>query len=240
VKRFLLVSSIAVYGGVAPPFAEDTRFPCKRRSMTIPTPWRLYRARCSRGLRCRHLRSPSNDPWSASPSITPLLADGGSATVHPKQKFNQHLLDVGVLRIPTQFGPGYREMAVPSACGSYGRGQGKSDAGAGYMGVPLSQLWSVIAVSRDLRPRHRRCARAHDSCRLPSASDIQPIQRLHHQCARTAADPLPDTRMRATSELRSGNASAEPYPSNGYNADLLTRDTGGVPNTHSTKHLTTI
>jgi len=27
VKRFLLVSSIAVYGGVAPPFAEDTRFP---------------------------------------------------------------------------------------------------------------------------------------------------------------------------------------------------------------------
>ena len=27
VKRFLLVSSIVVYGGLAPPFAEDTRFP---------------------------------------------------------------------------------------------------------------------------------------------------------------------------------------------------------------------
>src|SRR5258705_13710072 len=73
---------------------------------------------------------------------------GGSATVHANQKLNQPLLDVAVLRIPTQFGPGYKEMGSPMSRAVHTvAGKGHLMAGAGYMGVPLSQLWSVISVS---------------------------------------------------------------------------------------------
>jgi hypothetical protein len=38
---------------------------------------------------------------------------GGSAPVHTDQRFNERRLDVAVLRISTQFGPGYKEMGSP-------------------------------------------------------------------------------------------------------------------------------
>ncbi|MCW2654414.1 MAG: hypothetical protein QOE41_2647 [Mycobacterium sp.] len=157
---------------------------------------------------------------------------GGSATAHANQKLNQHLLDVAVLRIPTQFGPGYKEMGSPISRAVHTvAGKGNLMAGAGYMGVPVSQLWSVIAVSaltyvRDTADALLRMIQADA---LPHR-DLQPVQRLHHQCPRTAADPLPDTPDAARQvNLDPETLRGEPYPSNGYNADLLTRDTGWRP-----------
>ncbi|MCW2550400.1 MAG: hypothetical protein QOE74_3457 [Mycobacterium sp.] len=72
---------------------------------------------------------------------------GGSATAHADQQLNRHLLDVAA-RIPTQFGPGYQELGSPIGRAVHTvAGKGNLMAGTGYMGVPLSQLWSMIAVS---------------------------------------------------------------------------------------------
>jgi nucleoside-diphosphate-sugar epimerase len=150
VKRLLLVSSIAVYGGVAPPFVEDTRFPVQAAIDDHPDAMGAYTAPDG----SRALALPAFEV-TVKRSLERIALDycapwqmGGSATVHANQKLNQHLLDVAVLRIPTQFGPGYREMGSPISRAVHTvAGKGNLMAGAGYMGVPLSQLWSVIAVS---------------------------------------------------------------------------------------------
>src|SRR3981189_1622591 len=150
VKRLVLVSSIAVYGGVAPPFAEDTRFPVQATIDDHPDAMGAFTAPDG----SRALALPAFEV-SVKRSLERIALDysapwqmGGSATVHANQKLNRHLLDVAVLRIPTQFGPGYKEVGSPiSRAVHTAAGKGNLMAGAGYMGVPLSQLWSVIAVS---------------------------------------------------------------------------------------------
>ena len=212
VKRFVLVSSIAVYGGMAPPFAEDTRFPVQATiddhpdamgALSLPDGSRVLALPAFEVTVKRSLERIALDyaaPWQM----------GGSATVRANQKLNQHLLDVAVLRIPTQFGPGYKEMGSPISRAVHTvAGRGNLMAGAGYMGVPVAQLWSLIAVSPLTYVRDTANALAGiDSGRCPSASHLQPVKRIHHQCARTVAGPLPDkTGRRGTGERGSGNAS---------------------------------
>jgi hypothetical protein len=88
-----------------------------------------------------------------------------------------------VVRIPTQLGPGYKEMGSPISRAVHTvAGKGNLMAGAGYMGVPLSQLWSVIAVSPLTYVRDTANAlMSMIPSRRPSASHLQPVQRLHHQ-----------------------------------------------------------
>jgi nucleoside-diphosphate-sugar epimerase len=234
VKRLVLVSSIAVYGGVAPPFAEDTRFPVQATIDDHPDAMGAYTAPDGR----RALALPAFEV-SVKRSLERIALDyaapwemGGSATVHANQKLNQHLLDVAVLRIPTQFGPGYKEMGSPISRAVHTvAGKGNLMAGAGYMGVPLPQLWSVISVSpltyvRDtanaLMSMIHADALPHSIYNLSSGyttsarEQLLTLYRVRPEAARQL-DLDPET-------LR-----AEPYPSNGYNADLLTRDTGWRP-----------
>jgi UDP-glucose 4-epimerase len=234
VKRLVLVSSIAVYGGLAPPFAEDTRFPVQATidddtdamgAFTAPDGSRALALPAFEVSVKRSLERIALDyaaPWQM----------GGSATVHANQKLNQHLLDVAVLRIPTQFGPGYKEMGSPISRAVHTvAGKGNLMAGAGYMGVPLSQLWSVIAVSpltyvRDTANALKSMIHADA---LPNR--IYNLSSGYTTSAREQLLTLYRIRPDAVRQvnLNPETLRAEPYPSNGYNADLLTCDTGWRP-----------
>jgi len=234
VKRFLLVSSIVVYGGLAPPFGEETRFPVQATiddhpdamaAVTAPDGSRVLAAPPFEVTVKRSLERIALDyaaPWQM----------GGSATVHRTQKFNQHMLDVAVLRIPTQFGPGYKEMGSPISRAVHTvAGRGDLMAGAGYMGVPLSQLWSVIAVSpltyvRDTADALLKILHADA---LPHR--IYNLSSGYTTSAREQLLTLYRIRPDAAGQVKLDPETlrAEPYPPSGYNADLLTRDTGWRP-----------
>lgn len=231
VKRLVLVSSIAVYGGLEPPFAEDARFPVQATIDDHPDAMGTFTAPDG----SRALALPAFEV-SVKRSLERIALDyaapwqmGGSAVVHANQNLNKHLLDVAVLRIPTQFGPGYKEMGSPISRAVHTvAGKGNLMGGAGYMGVPLSQLWSLIAVSpltyvRDTADALMRMVRAdalpHRIYNLSSGYTTSAREQLLalYRIRPDAAQQInmdPDT-------LR-----AEPYPSGGFNADLLTHDTG--------------
>src|SRR3981189_3828529 len=97
---------------MAPAFAEGARFPVQGTIDDHPDAMGAYTAPDG----SRALALPAFEV-SVKRSLEGILLDyaapwqmGGSAIVYANQKLNQHLLDVAVLRIPTQFGPGYREM----------------------------------------------------------------------------------------------------------------------------------
>jgi nucleoside-diphosphate-sugar epimerase len=231
VKRFLLVSSIVVYAGLAPPFAEDKRFPVQVTIDDHPDAMAAYTAPDG----SRALAAPAFEV-SVKRSLERVALDyaapwqmGGSAMAHANQKLNRHLLDVAVLRIPTQFGPGYKEMGSPISRAVHTvAGKGNLMAGAGYMGVPLSQLWSMIAVSpltyvRDTANALMRMVHAdalpHRIYNLSSGYTTSAREQLL-----TLYRMRPDAARQVN--LDPETLRAEPYPSSGFNGDLLTRDTG--------------
>jgi nucleoside-diphosphate-sugar epimerase len=234
VKRFLLVSSIVVYGGLAPPFAEDTRFPVEVTIDDDPDVMVAYTAPDG----SRALAVPAFEV-SVKRSLERIALDyaapcqmGGSATVHANQQLNRHLLDVAVLRIPTQFGPGYQEMGSPIGRAVHTvAGKGNLMAGTGYMGVPLPDLWSMIAVSplTYVRDTANALMSMIHADALPNR-----IYNLSSGYTTSAREQLltlyrirPDAARQV--DLDPETLRAQPYPSNGYNADLLTRDTGWRP-----------
>src|ERR1700682_56978 len=234
VQRLVLVSSIAVYGGVATPFAEDTRLPVEATIDDHPDAMGAYTAPDGR----RALALPAFEV-SVKRSLERIALDyaapwqmGGSATVHANQKLNQHLLDVAVLRIPTQFGPGYKEMGSPISRAVHTvAGKGNLMAGAGYMGVPLAQLWSVIAVSplTYVRDTANALVSMIHADALP-----QRIYNLSSGYTTSAREQLltlyrirPDAARQVN--LDPETLRAQPYPSSGYNANLVARGTGGRP-----------
>jgi nucleoside-diphosphate-sugar epimerase len=157
---------------------------------------------------------------------------GGSATVHTNQKLNQHLLDVAVLRIPTQFGPGYKEMGSPISRAVHTvAGKGNLMAGAGYMGVPLSQLWSVISVSplTYVRDTANALMSMIHADALPHR--IYNLSSGYTTSAREQLLALYRIRPDAAQQVNMDPETlrAEPYPSSGFTADRLTHDTGWRP-----------
>jgi nucleoside-diphosphate-sugar epimerase len=234
VKRLVLVSSIAVYGGVAPPFAEDTRFPVRATIDDHPDAMGAFTAPDG----SRALALPAFEV-SVKRSLERIALDyaapwqmGGSATARANQKLNQHMLDVAVLRIPTQFGPGYKEMGSPISRAVHTvAGKGNLMAGAGYMGVPLSQLWSVIAVSplTYVRDTANALVGMIHADALPHR--IYNLSSGYTTSAREQLLALYRIRQDAAQQVNMDPETlrAEPYPSNGFNADRLSQDTGWRP-----------
>jgi len=234
VRRFVLVSSIAVYAGIAPPLVEDTRFPVQAAlddhpdamgADTAPDGSRVLALPAFEVSVKRSLERVALDyaaPWQM----------GGSAKVYANQQFNEHLLDVAALRIPTQFGPGYSLMGSPISRAVHTvAGKGSLFSGTGYMGVPLPQLWDVLApfpltyvrdTANALKTMIEADALPHRIYNLSSGyptsarEQLLTLYRLRPDASRLV-DLDPET-------LR-----AEPAPPSGFNADLLSRDTGWRP-----------
>jgi UDP-glucose 4-epimerase len=230
-QRFVLISSIAVYGGIAPPLDEDTRFPVE--AVIEDDPEALFAFTAPDGSRTMVV-----PPFeiSVKRSLERIALDyaaawrmGGSATVHSNQRFKEGQLDVAVLRIPTQFGPGYKEMGSPIGLAVHtAAGRGNLVAGSGYGGVPVPELWNVIASSplayvRDTAAALKTLVEAdtlpHRIYNVSSGYTTSPREQLL-----TLYRVRPDAAQQVG--LDPEVLRAEPYPPSGFTADLLTRDTG--------------
>jgi nucleoside-diphosphate-sugar epimerase len=137
-----------------------------------------------------------------------------------------------VLRIPTQFGPGYKEMGSPISRAVHTvAGKGNLMAGAGYMGVPLSQLWSVISVSplTYVRDTANALVGMIHADALPHR--IYNLSSGYTTSAREQLLALYRIRPDAAQQVNMDPETlrAEPYPSSGFTADRLTHDTGWRP-----------
>jgi UDP-glucose 4-epimerase len=133
------------------------------------------------------------------------------------------------LRIPTQFGPGYKEMGSPIGLAVHtAAGRGNLVAGSGYGGVPVPELWNVIASSplayvRDTAAALKTLVEAdtlpHRIYNVSSGYTTSPREQLL-----TLYRVRPDAAQQVG--LDPEVLRAEPYPPSGFTADLLTRDTG--------------
>jgi len=130
VKRVILGSSIAVYGGLKPPFTEDVDFPA-HITFSDDTPIKVaeFEIRSKRIVEQMFLDY-------ASPM--------GTATSAAESSESQHELEVAILRISIQFGPGYRYGGNPIAIAcNVAAGKRTDLAGqTGYMNAPVPVLWN--------------------------------------------------------------------------------------------------
>jgi nucleoside-diphosphate-sugar epimerase len=234
VKRFVLVSSIAVYAGIAPPLVEDTRFPVEAAlddhpdamgAATAPDGSRVLALPAFEVSVKRSLERVALDyaaPWQM----------GGSAKVYANQQFNQHLLEVAALRIPTQFGPGYSLMGSPISRAVHTvAGKGSLMSGTGYMGVPLPELWDVLAAFplTYVRDTANALKAMIEADALPNR-----IYNLSSGYPTSAREQLLTLYRLRTDASRQVNLDpetlrAKPAPPSGFTADLLSRDTGWRP-----------
>jgi nucleoside-diphosphate-sugar epimerase len=154
---------------------------------------------------------------------------GGSAKVYANQQLSQHLLDVAALRIPAQFGPGYALMGSPISRAVHTvAGKGSLFTGTGYLGVPLPQLWDVLAAfplgyvrdtANALKTVIEADALPHRIYNLSSGYPTSAREQLL-----TLYRIRPDARRQVN--LDPETLGAEPAPPSGFTADLLSRDTG--------------
>jgi nucleoside-diphosphate-sugar epimerase len=231
VKRFVLISSVAVYAGLAPPLVEDKRFPVEATLDDHPDA--MGAAIAPDGSRALAL-----PPFEVSVkrSLERIALDyaapfrmGGSAKVYANQQLSQHLLDVAALRIPAQFGPGYALMGSPISRAVHTvAGKGSLFTGTGYLGVPLPQLWDVLAAfplgyvrdtANALKTVIEADALPHRIYNLSSGYPTSAREQLL-----TLYRIRPDARRQVN--LDPETLGAEPAPPSGFTADLLSRDTG--------------
>jgi nucleoside-diphosphate-sugar epimerase len=234
VSRFLLVSSIIVYAGLGAPLSEDKRFPAQVTvdeshdalfSLPGPEGGRQLLAPTFEVTVKRALEGIALD------YATPMQM-GGSAKVRAGQKFNENRLDVAVLRISTEFGPGYTHMGSPLSRAVHTlAGKGDLMSGTGYMGMPLPDLWNLIAMSPLTYVRDTANALVR----------MMQIEALPHRVYNLSSDftTSPREQLQALDRLRPDVAARlkidpdalreEPYPTHGFSADRLTQDTGWSP-----------
>ncbi len=140
VKRVVMAGSMAVYGGEIPPFSEETAFSPEisyegeRGHIQLPK----FEVRIKRIVEQMLLDygTPLDNPTGS----------GGPAPEITKNK--PHTLEVAVLRLPFQFGPGYARMGNPLAIAAHavaGRIKNVNEV-RGYMNIPLLPLWSTMGA----------------------------------------------------------------------------------------------
>lgn len=136
VKRVILGGSMAVYGGLTPPFTEETTFP----------PQVVAASKADEGLVLKF-------EVATKRALEIIALDYGQnfqmgLSVPPgTRKPEPHELEVAVLRAPMMFGPGYRALGSPIgvaahvAVGHLPRFKGH----VGYGGAPVEQFWAGLA-----------------------------------------------------------------------------------------------
>jgi len=157
---------------------------------------------------------------------------GGSANVRSGQKLNGGPLDVAILRIPTEFGPGYTYMGSPLSRAVHTvAGKGDLISGTGYMGMPLPDLWNLIAMSpltyvRDTANALVRLvqseALAHRVYNLSSGFTTSPREQL---LALSRLRPDAGKLLKIDPDV----LREEPYPTYGFSSERLAEDTGWAP-----------
>ena len=234
VKRFVLLSSIAVYAGLKPPFSEDKRFPVQVGLDNHPDA--LFSAVNAGGHRI--LAMPVFEvtvkrtlEYIALDYAVPMQM-GSSATPRSNQRYKANGLEVAVVRLSTQFGPGYVNMGSPISLAVHTlAGKGDLMGGTGYGGVPAPLLWNLIAAAPLLYVRDTASAlvRLMQIENIPNR--IYNLSSGYTTSPREQLQALYRLRPDAADRLKIDPESlrAEPYPTSSFNAELLRSDIGWSP-----------
>lgn len=232
-KRFVFVSSIAAYAGLSPPFVEDTPFPVQ--AILDDSPDALFAITGPDGS--RQIMVPTFEV-AVKRALEHIVLDyaspmqmGLSARPRDNQKLNRNQMNVSVLRISTQFGPGYTNMGSPISLAVHTlAGKGSFMDGTGYGGAPIPILWNMIAGAPLLYVRDtatalvtmmQRDRLAHQVYNLSSGYTTSPREQFKALCS---VKPDAVNLLKIDPEtLRE-----EPFPTTTFNADRLTTDTGWV------------
>ncbi len=141
VKRVIMASSMAVYGGQEIPFTEETAFSPEisyegaRGLIKLPK----FEVRVRRAMEQILLDygTPLENP-TGSGGANQATADNGN-----------HTLEVAILRFPFQFGPGYARMGNHLAIAAHavaGRIKNVQEV-RGHKNLPLQPLWSTMGAA---------------------------------------------------------------------------------------------
>jgi len=229
-SRFIHVSSIAVYSGMAPPLEEEARFPSRPVLDEDPDTF------CFADLEDNRILAVPAFETTVKRALELIVLDyaspmqmGLSAALQPNQRFRDSKMDVAVVRFSTQFGPGYTNMGSPISRAVHTlAGRDGLMEGTGYGGMPLVPLWNRIAIAPLLYVRDTASALvrmmqaeqlAHQVYNLSSGYTTSPREQLLalYRIAPNAADLL---------HVDPEALRAEPYRTGSFNANLLQQDIG--------------
>ena len=136
VKRVVFGGSMAVYGGLVPPFNEAVTFPPEVLAQSDVDEDVMLKFEVSTKRALEIITLDYGQDFQMGLSVPPGT-----------QKPEPHELEVVVLRAPMMFGPGYQALGSPLgvaahvAAGRLDRFKGR----AGYGGAPVEALWAGIA-----------------------------------------------------------------------------------------------
>jgi nucleoside-diphosphate-sugar epimerase len=231
VKRFVLVSSVAAFAGLAPPFSEDKRYPVQ--AIIDDSPDAFFVLAGPDGN--RQLLVPKYEVC-VKRTLEQIALDyaapmqmGMAAHPYPNQQFNRHPMEVAVLRLTTQFGPGYAHMGNPIALAIHTlAGKGNLMSGTGYANLPIPLLWNVAAQAPLLYVRDT----ANALVAMMQSEGL--AHSVYHISSGYTTSPR--EQFLALRRMREGAASLlqldpellreEPYPTTSFNGELLAKDTG--------------
>ncbi|MEM1191221.1 MAG: NAD(P)-dependent oxidoreductase [Pseudomonadota bacterium] len=224
VKRLVLGSSRAIYGGLAPPFTEDVKFPVKvSYAGTIEEKLGLPHVPEFETAVKRVVETLAFDYSIPMPAPT----SGLTATARSET------MEVVALRYPIQWGPGYTAMGNPfslvthAAAGRLASLKGRT----GYLGLPVQDFWNLISggASSFVKDSASAVVTTMLAPTLPHhvynvSSGLNNIAR--HQLE-ALYDLVPDARERVG--IAPDDLDDKGKPDDGFNADRLRSDLGWRP-----------
>ncbi|MEO1035994.1 MAG: NAD(P)-dependent oxidoreductase [Pseudomonadota bacterium] len=136
VKRVVIGGSMAVYGGLMPPFAESVAFPPEVSAPTDADEGVVLKFEVATKRALEIIALDYGQDFQMGLSVPP-----GTEKPEP------HELEVVILRAPMMFGPGYQALGSPLGIAAHvAAGRLPHFKGQiAYGGVPVEQLWPALA-----------------------------------------------------------------------------------------------
>ncbi|MEO1080264.1 MAG: NAD(P)-dependent oxidoreductase [Pseudomonadota bacterium] len=224
VKRLVLGSSRAIYGGLEPPFHEDATFPVKvSYAGTIEEKLGLPHIPEFETTVKRVVEMMAFDYSIAMPAPTSGL----------ETTTQNETMEVVALRYPIQWGPGYTAMGNPfslvahAAAGRIASLEGRT----GYLGLSVQDFWNLISGGASCFVKDSASAVVTTMLAPTLPHHIYNVSSGLNNVARHQLEALydivPDARERvgiAPEELDDKGK-----PDDGFNADRLREDLGWQP-----------
>ncbi|MEL6387830.1 MAG: NAD(P)-dependent oxidoreductase [Pseudomonadota bacterium] len=137
VKRVVYGGSMAAYGGLTPPFSEDSMFPPMVKTATSADERVMIKFEVATKRALELIILDYGQDFQMGLSVPP-----GTPKPEP------HELEVAVLRAPMMFGPGYQALGSPLGVAAH-VAAGKIDRLKGYIGygrAPIERLWEGLSM----------------------------------------------------------------------------------------------
>ncbi|MEM9706109.1 MAG: NAD(P)-dependent oxidoreductase [Pseudomonadota bacterium] len=136
VKRVVFGGSMAVYGGLTPPFTEDIAFPPEVTAASAADKDLMLKFEVATKRALEIITLDYGEEFQMGLSVPP-----GTEKPEP------HELEVVVLRAPMMFGPGYQALGSPLGVAAHvaaGR-LTQFNGHIGYGGAPIEKFWAGLA-----------------------------------------------------------------------------------------------